>query len=139
MNLEKMLELHEGKETKPYVDTVGKVTIGIGRNLTDRGLSEDEIQYLFRNDIRIATQELEWAFPWVRRLDEVRKAVLIDMSFNMGMPVLKTFKNTLAAVETAQYEKASKLMLQSKWATQVGNRAKRLSKMMQSGEWSTDL
>lgn len=137
--IEKLLELHEGKETKPYVDTVGKITIGIGRNLTDRGLSEDEVQYLFRNDVQIATQELEWAFPWSRRLDEVRKAVLIDMSFNMGIPVLKTFTNTLAAVETAQYEKASKLMLQSKWASQVGNRAKRLSKMMQSGEWSTDL
>ena len=137
--IEKLLELHEGKETKPYVDTVGKITIGIGRNLTDRGLSEDEVQYLFRNDVQIATQELEWAFPWSRRLDEVRKAVLIDMSFNMGIPVLKTFTNTLAAVETAQYEKASKLMLQSKWASQVGNRAKRLSKMMQSGEGSTDL
>lgn len=137
MNLKQMLELHEGKKYKPYRDTVGKLTIGIGRNLDDRGLSEDEVQLLFSNDIRIATEELERAFPWTKNLDEVRKAVLIDMSFNMGIPVLSTFKNTLGFVQRGEYEKAAVAMLQSKWSTQVGNRAKRLSQMMHSGQWAT--
>ena len=133
--LHSMIEMHEGKKYKPYRDTVGKLTIGIGRNLDDRGLSEDEVQLLFSNDVRIATEELERAFPWTRSLDEVRKAVLIDMSFNMGLPVLSQFKNTLSLIERGEYEKAAVAMLQSKWATQVGNRAKRLSEMMRTGVW----
>jgi lysozyme len=137
MNLREMLELHEGKRYKPYTDTVGKLTIGIGRNLTDRGLSEDEVQLLFSNDIRIATQELERFFPWTMHLDPVRKAVLVDMSFNMGMPVLRQFKHTLGFVERGEYKDAAFAMLQSKWAKQVGSRALRLSKMMDTGEWPT--
>jgi lysozyme len=137
MKLREMIELHEGKRYKPYTDTVGKLTIGIGRNLTDRGLSEDEVQLLFSNDVRIATEELERVFPWTKNLDEVRKAVLIDMSFNMGITVLRQFKNTLGFVQRGEYKRAAFAMLQSKWATQVGNRAKRLSKMMETGEWYT--
>jgi lysozyme len=138
MNLYEMLELHEGKKSKPYLDTVGKTTIGIGRNLTDRGLSEDEIQYLFKNDVKLATEELEKSHPWTKNLDPVRKAVLIDMSFNMGMPVLNQFVNTLKYVKNGEYAKAATAMLQSRWSTQVGNRAKRLANMMQYGQWPTN-
>ena len=137
MKLKQMIEMHEGKKYKPYLDTVGKLTIGIGRNLDDRGLSEDEVQLLFSNDVRIATEELERAFPWTKNLDEVRKAVLIDMAFNMGIPVLSQFKNTLGFIQRGEYEKASVAMLQSKWASQVGNRAQRLSTMIRTGEWFT--
>jgi len=135
--LHSMIELHEGKKYKPYRDTVGKLTIGIGRNLDDRGLSEDEVQLLFSNDVRIATEELERAFPWTRTLDPVRQAVLIDMSFNMGIPVLSQFKNTLGFIQRGEYERAAFAMLQSKWASQVGNRAVRLSEMIRTGEWPT--
>lgn len=135
MSLEKLLIRHEGKVNKPYYDTVGKLTIGIGRNLDDRGLSDSEVMFLFQNDLKQHTDELERAYPWVKTLDPVRRAVLIDMCFNLGLHRLSKFINTLMHVRNGDYEKAASAMLQSKWATQVGNRAKRLSEMMKTGEW----
>ena len=137
-NLMDLLKLHEGVRNKPYKDTVGKTTIGVGRNLTDRGLRDKEVAYLLANDIEEVTQELRQRLPWTEKLDPVRKTVLQDMLFNMGWPVLSQFKNTLGFIERDEYEKAAVAMLQSKWATQVGNRAKRLAKMMQFGQWPTE-
>lgn len=135
MNLEQLLTLHEGKRNKPYKDTVGKTTIGIGRNLDDKGLSDSEVLYLFRNDLQQHSKEVEQAFPWVSGLDPARRAVLIDMCFNLGIGGLSQFKRTLELIRNGEYEKAAVAMLQSKWATQVGNRAKRLSEMMRTGSW----
>jgi lysozyme len=135
MNLEQLLILHEGKRNKPYKDTVGKTTIGIGRNLDDKGLSDSEVLYLFRNDLQQHSKEVEQAFPWVSGLDTARRAVLIDMCFNMGIGGLSQFNRTLELIRNGEYEKAAVAMLQSKWATQVGNRAKRLSEMMRTGSW----
>lgn len=134
-NLRDLIILHEGVRNKPYKDTVGKLTIGVGRNLTDRGLRDNEVEFLLQNDLQEVTQELKERLPWTEKLDPVRKTVLQDMLFNMGWPVLSGFKNTLKFIEQGEYEKAAVAMLQSKWATQVGNRAKRLAKMMHFGEW----
>lgn len=132
--LYKQLELHEGKKSKPYKDTVGKLTIGIGRNLDDVGLSEDEIQYLFKNDIARVMRDLDRNLPWWRTLDPVRRLVLIDMCFNLGIGGLLEFKNTLAFIQKKMWTSASQNMLKSLWAKQVGRRAIRLAKMMETGK-----
>lgn len=126
--------LHEGKRSKPYKDTVGKWTIGVGRNLDDVGLSDDEIQYLLINDLKRVEVGLDSALPWWRELDEIRQRVLIDMCFNLGLRGLLGFKNTLENIRTSNWSAASRGMLQSKWAKQVGMRANRLSDMMLTGE-----
>jgi lysozyme len=133
--LEEILEHHEGFRSKPYKDTVGKLTIGIGRNISDRGISRVEAEFLFANDIELSRTELQANLHWFDSLDPVRQAVLIDMHFNMGWPVLSRFKNTLALIKSAEYKAAAIAMLHSKWATQVGKRAVRLSEMMRTGEW----
>ena len=128
------LRLHEGVEHKPYVDTVGKTTIGVGRNLDDVGLTDDEIDYLLDNDIHTVMSELDiWWDGW-RELDEVRQRVLADMMFNMGRPTLNKFENVHAALVDGNYEQASVEMLDSRWAEQVGQRAQRLAGMMATGE-----
>lgn len=129
------LILHEGFELMPYTDTVGKVTIGVGRNLTDRGISKDEALYLLDNDIDLHAEELEKAFPVVHQLDRVRYYVLLDMAFNMGIPRLSKFKNMWTYVKAHDYEKAAVEMLDSKWARQVGRRAKNLAKQMETGRY----
>ena len=132
--LKDQIRLHEGVEKKVYLDTEGIETIGVGRNLRDRGLSEDEIDLLLDNDIAICEEELLNNFEWYAELDEVRKRVLIDMAFNLGMPKLKQFAKMLSAVELEDWSEASNQMLDSRWAEQVGNRAGRLAEMMESGE-----
>ncbi|HQN14652.1 MAG TPA: hypothetical protein PLP74_21275, partial [Quisquiliibacterium sp.] len=102
------LRLHEGERRKPYRDTVGKLTIGIGRNLDDNGLRRDEIEYLLANDIADARADLDRYLPWWRGLDPVRQRVLIDMVFNMGMGApnrggLLSFVNTLSEIRRGNY------------------------------------
>ncbi len=134
-----ILTKHEGVREKPYLDTVGKLTIGVGRNLDDVGLFPDEIQFLLSNDIKRSWKGLVEKLPWVEQLDEVRQHVLLDMCFNLGLNGLMQFKNTLVLIEKGAYANAAGQMLKSKWAGQVGKRALRLSKMMETGEWPNDV
>lgn len=130
--LRAQLMLHEGLRRFPYVDTVGKLTIGVGRNITDVGISEDEAMYLLDNDIDECIQDLA-TFTWFPDLDSIRQRVLIDMRFNLGPSRFRGFRNTLAAVARGDYRAASNGMLRSLWAQQVKGRAVRLAAMMREG------
>lgn len=123
----------EGLRLAPYRDTVGKYTIGIGRNLDDVGISEAEAYAMLDADIDAAIKDLVRAFPWFEALSENRQHVLINMRFNLGMTRLLTFVNTLAAIKDGKYIVAANGMLDSKWATQVGERAVRLADLMRKG------
>lgn len=120
---------HEGLRLKPYKDTVGKLTIGVGRNLTDVGISRNEAMALLDRDLARAIVDLD-TFPMFDHLSPIRQRVLIDMRFNLGPSRFRTFKRTLAAVAAGDYQAAAAGMLASKWARQVGQRAKRLAAMM---------
>lgn len=138
MNLKRLqsqLSIDEGNKSKPYTDTVGKLTIGVGRNLTDRGLSADEVNYLLSNDINIATQDAKKLVPGFDKLDDVRQEVLVNMAFNLGLARLGGFKKFLSAVNAGNFAKASVEMLDSVWAKQVGARAIRLSNAMRTGSF----
>lgn len=132
-----MLFEEEGLRLFPYVDTVGKTTIGIGRNLTDTGISEAEAGFLLHNDIDRTERALDGALPWWRALDPVRQLVLLDMAFNMGLghegKGLLSFRNTLRAMRERRWSDAAAGMEASKWARQTGRRARRLTAMMRSG------
>lgn len=132
--LEAQLEVDEGKRKRIYIDTVGKVSGGIGRNLTDRGFRDDEIALMLKNDVDEVEAQLDAQMPWWRQLNDARQNVLANMCFNMGITTLKTFVNTLAMMQAGRYDAAASGMLNSKWADQVGARAVRLAKVMRTGE-----
>ena len=127
------LRRDEGLRLKPYRCTAGKLTIGVGRNLDDVGISEAEADLLLRNDVARSMADLDEAIPWWRSLTEARQRVLVNMAFNLGATGLLGFRNTLAAIESGNYVKAANGMLQSLWASQVGERAVRLARMMVTG------
>lgn len=147
------LVVDEGERLRVYRDTVGKRTIGVGRNLDDVGISPDEraqlgitvasciargitraqSRRLLVNDINRAERALDRRLPWWRSLDPVRQRVLLNMAFNLGIAGLLKFRNTLAAIERHDYAAAARGMEQSLWHEQVGARAKRLEKMMRTG------
>ena len=149
------LVLHEGLELLPYKDTLNIDTIGIGRNLEHRGLSEEELAhigkdisdicewgitkeqayYLAENDVKIVEKEVCKSHPCVIELDEIRQRVIIDMAFNMGVPRLNKFVKMWKAIDEENFAEAKIQMLDSRWANQVGNRAVRLSNAMETGEW----
>ena len=134
VSIKQMLIKHEGVSTKPYRDSVGKLTIGVGRNLDDEGVSKDEIDLMLTNDIFNHISDLDSHLSWWRGLDEIRQRVLLDMCFNLGIGGLLGFKKTLEFAKNGQYEQAGDEMLNSDWAVQVGDRAKELSEMMKKGE-----
>ncbi len=137
--LKAVLVRHEGLKLRPYRDTVGKLTIGVGRNLDDRGITKDEALYMLENDIRTAEEELDQRIPWWRELDDVRQEVLLNMAFNLGVPKLMKFKRFLKALKEGNYGQASDEMLNSLWAQQVGRRAKELAFAMRNGEYPFDV
>jgi lysozyme len=135
--LRAQLVRHEAMKLTPYVDTAGKLTIGIGRNLSDVGISEDEAFFLASNDIDRAIRGLSARYPtWFPALDSVRQAVLVNMAFNLGLSGLAGFRLTLDAAARGDYATAADGMLDSKWAKQVGSRAVELSAQMRTGVWA---
>ena len=135
-DMDKMIEQlvdHEGLELHPYEDSLGILTIGVGRNLEERGISEDEAFYLLGNDIEIIWDELIKQHPIVEDLDDQRQMILLDMALNMGVPRLGKFKKMWAAIEDGDMIEASKQALDSRWADQVGRRAERLAERLTSG------
>ena len=131
--LKNQLRVHEGVRSRPYHDTVGKVTIGVGRNLDDKGLRPREIEFLLDNDVDEVMDEIAVELPWFESLSQARQLVVADMVFNLGMPRFLEFKATIRAIRSGNYSAAAEQMLQSKWARQVGQRAKTLAGMMRAG------
>jgi lysozyme len=126
-----MLIRDEGLQLKPYLCPSGKLTIGIGRNIEDNGISKDEALYMLNNDIVNAERDCKnWLGKVYDNLSDTRKSVLINMMFNLGLPRLMGFKKFKSALCQGDFEKASMEMLDSRWAVQVGNRAERLAKLI---------
>lgn len=135
MDIFEQLTRDEALRLHPYKDSVGKLTIGVGRNLDDVGISAEEAQVLLQNDVSSAKSKLTQTLPWTGSLDDARFGVLLNMTFNMGIVGLLGFKNMLVLVQSGDYAGAAQEMLNSRWADQVGSRAYRLSIQMESGAW----
>jgi lysozyme len=131
---ENLLIRHEGLELKPYKCTSNKITIGIGRNLEDKGISKEEALILLENDIKEHIVFLEKLSFW-DSLSDIRKSVLIDMVHNLGQTGFLGFKKMLKAISENNFTLAKKEMLNSKWAMQVGNRAYELADIIENNKF----
>lgn len=132
--LVKQLKKHEGLELKPYKCTSNKLTIGIGRNLEDVGISEIEAEYLLMNDLDTYMTAAK-TYDWYNGLNDPRKAVIVSMLFNMGQTNFNKFLKMKQALSVGDHAEAAKQMLDSRWAKQVKGRAVELSKQMETGKW----
>ena len=146
MNRDELIKeiiMDEGYKTETYEDHLGFLTLGVGHLVLDTDpeikqpvgtpVSEERIKECLNNDIAIVCSELDRNMAWWLKLDDNRQRVLANMCFNLGYPRLRNFKKFLAALQTGNWEEAAEEMLDSKWAVQVGDRAKRLAKRMEKG------
>lgn len=129
--LRTQLRIDEGVRRKPYKDTKGKLTIGVGRNLDDVGLHDNEISFLLENDIQEAERAARALVPNFDELTDGRKMVVCNMAFNMGQATFSGFKNTIRAIVEGRWADAALGMRRSLWARQVGARAERLAMIME--------
>ena len=132
--LKKQLVLHEGMKLTPYRCTADKLTIGVGRNLDDMGITEKEAEFMLDTDILRCCDDLDRNMSWWRDLSETRQRVLVDMVFNLGISRFMKFQNMIDALANGNYAGAAAEMLDSRWADQVGQRAQRLSRAMENDE-----
>lgn len=134
----KQVKRHEGQNKKngrhlPYKCPADKLTIGFGRNIEDRGISEAEADILLLNDLNDAAVELRKVITGWTELDDARRLALINMAYNLGVPRLLGFKKMLSALAKHDYNTAADEMLDSKWASQVGKRAQELAMQVRTG------
>ncbi len=145
--LKEQLILHEGLKLNAYKCPGGKWTIGVGRNLEANPLSKDEVLEVLKESGITKDIAMRWLkkeirqvkrklanYEWYTSQSEIRRRVLIDMAFNLGISGLLSFQNMIGALEVGNYEVAAEEMLDSRWAEQVGKRAERLSLMMETNE-----
>ena len=130
-----LIKKHEGLRLSPYKCTSGKLTIGYGRNIEDNGISKQEAEIMLCNDISSCQNELDLNIPAWRDLSEPRRAVLINMVFNLGYPRFSKFKKMLQAIKEKDFNRAAAEMLDSRWARQVGNRAIELAEIMKTDKY----
>lgn len=140
-NLTNDLVRDEGEVLHAYPDSEGYWTIGVGQLIDKRkggGISQAASRYMLNESIDSKIADLDRELPWWRDLSPVRQRVLLNMCFNMGIgdedSGLLSFTKTLPAIREGRYHDAARMMLQSKWARQVGDRAKRLAYMMTHGK-----
>jgi lysozyme len=120
------LSQDEGVAEYPYVDSTGKTTIAIGRNLSANGLSPDEITLLYNNDEATAVASLDAKLAWFRNLPPNQQRVMINLCFNMGWPVFSSFVRFIAAMQAGNIPTAVAELQNSAWYTQVGTRGTRM-------------
>ena len=132
--LQKQLVIHEGLELKPYRCSADKLTIGVGRNIQEVGITEEEAMVLLANDIARCAGECTREFPWFLDLTPLRKEAVINLVFNMGMATFKKFKKTIAYLEAGNFELAGTELLDSNYARQVGQRSQDVANMLADGE-----
>lgn len=131
--LEQQLAEHEGFRSKPYLDSLGNLTIGYGRNLAAVGISQSEALLLLDNDIAATNRFLDTYWSEWRSLAPIRQRVVQDMAFTLRSRFLQ-FRDFLGAMAAKDYSGAADAMLDSLWAKQVGSRATRLAEMMRTGQ-----
>ena len=131
-----MLRRHEGVRNHVYLDSEGLETIGVGRCIAEGslGLSDDEVDYLLANDLKRCIEELK-TFDWYEKLDPVRQDVMISLCFNLGLTRLLKFEKALAGMENSDWETARAEFMDSRWSSQVGQRAVELTDMLITGKY----
>lgn len=149
-NITSLLQYEEGFREKPYLCSEGYPTVGTGIRIGPKGAALSNYQFTVPREVdavwlqyklnecmrgMLSNERISKA---INVLDEARTAVLVSMAYQMGVAGLAQFKNTLYLVETKQFEEAAKAMLDSKWARQTPNRARRHAEQMRSGLWCSE-
>ena len=148
MKGKELLRFHEGQRLTAYLDTEGYWTVGVGHLLPDpknnkwRGytITQKQCDDLFESDILEHQHLINTQAPWANQLDEVRAYVGLDMTYNMGIEPFdgdgfKDWPMFVSQLKAGQWTAAAANMRATRWASQVKDRANRLARMIETGDW----
>ena len=129
-DLLKAIKLSEGFRDRVYKDSLGIDTIGYGFAIKDLVLDEDICEMILRRKLDSLIDRADNKFPFLKDKPVEAKDVLYEMCYQMGVSGVSKFKKTLLYLENKEFRMASKEMLDSRWARQTPNRAKKLSNII---------
>lgn len=134
MNVDDLIALNEGDRYNIYEDTVGKRSIGRGRNLDDIGISHDELMLMYQNDKARALKGLS-SYPWFTALSQARQAACTDLMFNLGPGKFRTFVRFISAMATSNWNAAADELKDSALYKQARARTERNIDLIRNEEW----
>lgn len=132
-NLLNLIKRHEGFREFPYRCTAGKLTIGFGHNLDDRGISKKIAEQILKEDIGIAVRDCYEVFQDFHLFSQGRQHAFVDMMLNLGINRFKGFKKMIRAANNRDWDEVERQMVDSKWYGQVGQRSEDLRKLIREG------
>jgi lysozyme len=132
IDVKEQIKKDEGFNPHPYMDTTGHVTIGYGTNL-EAGITPQQAEALMSLEIVMCTTQLS-SYTWYLNQPKGVQAALINMCYDIGIWKLLGFKKMIIALINKDYKEAANEALDSKWAIQVGDRAKRIAAIIQEGK-----
>ena len=138
MDIITQLRRDEGEVLHAYKDTLGYLTIGVGILIDARkggGITEEESAWLLQRRVNAKQLELFSTLPWFRYLDTVRQAALLNMAYQLGVDGLMEFRKMLAALRDQRWAEAESHALDSDWAKQTPERARRVARQLATGAW----
>ena len=137
--LEALIKHHEGYSEKMYRCSAGKLTIGYGFNLEDNVMCQEAAEAQLRCDIEKVEKRMDRVIPEFKGLTGARRAALIDMGYNLGVPGIRKFRNMWSAIRQGNWDAAAYQAQDSRWFRQVKSRGVRIVEMLRTGEWPQDL
>lgn len=136
LKLRQEIKRDEGLVLHAYTDTLGYLTIGVGRLIDKRkggGISEWEADFLLDNDLNKILSQIDIKLPWILALSDARQRALCNMAFQLGVNGLLAFKSMLLAMKEGRFKDAAHHALDSKWAKQTPIRAQTIASMLEKG------
>lgn len=133
--LQNLLIQDEGLKLNPYICTASKLTIGVGHNIDDNGISEETAMFILDEDLKQAINDLRTIFSFKIDTDSPRHCALISLMFNIGLTRFKKFNKMILAAKLGDWDHAADELKASKWYTQVGNRGPKLTLMLKTDKW----
>ena len=134
-NLHEQLVRDEGMVLRPYKDSLGFLTIGVGHNLDAKAITKRAAFVILDDDIADTRVGLLAQWPWMRELSPARLGAFVNLAFNMGVGGLAGFKKLLAAAQEGKWADAALELLDSQYASQVGERAQRVARQLREDKW----
>ena len=143
---------HEGERPGAYIDSEGHWTIGYGHKMKPGlesmlaksmgaalRITAAQTKELLDMDLAVAREDYARLFGAMGdAINPARRIVLTDMLFNLGRGGFLQFTNTIKAIRAGDWSGAADRALLSKWAEQVGTRARRVAYVLKHGAFAPE-
>lgn len=136
MGIYEQIERDEGFVARPRQDTLGHWFVGFGWDLCHGPpLDRDIARMILRDHVAMVVADLRNRLPWTMELSQPRFAALINMGYQLGINGLLGFRKMLGAMQAGDFGQAAREAIDSEWAKQTPERAKRIAAQIERGEW----